>query len=225
MDINQFQEIGLRTTAQQAAADNKARGELGQDEFLQLMTTQLSNQDPLKPMDNGDFLAQIAQFGTVSGVKDLNTSFNSFASSLQSSQALQASTLIGRDVLIENDQAYLGADGNMPAAVELDRAADNVSLNIYSANNELLGQVDAGAQSAGLVQFNWDGMTLNGNQAAPGNYRVEVSVKRGSNEVEALSPMVAARVNSLTLGAVGKEMQVELEQLGQVDFSRVLQIL
>ena len=225
MDINQFQEIGLRTTAQQAAIDNKDRSELGQDEFLQLMTTQLSNQDPLKPMDNGDFLAQIAQFGTVSGVKDLNASFNNFASSLQSSQALQASTLIGRDVLIENDQAYLDAQGNMQAAVELDRAADNVTLNIYSANNELLGQVDAGARPAGLVQFNWDGVTLNGSQATPGIYRVEVSVKRGSSEVEALSPMVAARVNSLTLGAVGKEMQVELEQLGQVDFSRVLQIL
>jgi len=224
MDINQFQDIGLRTTAQQAAADNKARGELGQDEFLQLMTTQLANQDPLKPMDNGDFLAQIAQFGTVSGVKDLNTSFNSFASSLQSSQALQASTLIGRDVLIASNEAVLSADNGMNAAVELGNSAEEVTLNVYNANNELLAQVDVGAQRAGLVQFNWDGQTLNGSKASAGTYRVEVEVKRANN-VEALSPLVAARVNSLTLGSVGKEMQVELEQLGQVDFSRVLQIL
>ncbi len=224
MDINQFQEIGLRTTAQQAAEDNKARGELGQDEFLQLMTTQLSNQDPLKPMDNGDFLAQIAQFGTVSGVKDLNASFSSFASNLQSSQALQASTLIGRDVLIENNEAVLTTEGGMNAAVELSNAAEEVSLNIYSASNELIGQVNLGAQRAGLAQFNWDGQTLNGTTAAAGTYRVEVEVKR-RGEIEALTPLVAARVNSLTLGAVGKEMRVELEQLGQVDFSRVLQIL
>ena len=224
MNINQFQDIGLRTTAQQAAVDNKARGELGQDQFLQLMTTQLSNQDPLKPMNNGDFLAQIAQFGTVSGVKDLNTSFKSFSSNLQSSQALQASTLIGRDVLIDNNEAVLTADKGMDAAVQLDNSAEDVSLNIYNANNELLGKVDVGAQSAGLVQFKWDGQTLNGQQAAPGTYRVEVAVKRGG-KVEAATPMVAARVNSLTLGAVGKEMQVELDQLGQVNFSRVLQIL
>ena len=66
---------------------------LGQDDFLNLMLTQLQNQDPTNPMDSSNFMSQIAQFSTVNGITDLNSSFASLSSSLQSNQALQASTM------------------------------------------------------------------------------------------------------------------------------------
>ena len=91
-----FNQLGLTQTPE----TKKANDELGQAEFLELMTSQLKFQDPLKPMENGDFLAQMAQFGTVSGINDLNANFNSMAASFQSNQALQASTLVGRKVLV-----------------------------------------------------------------------------------------------------------------------------
>jgi flagellar basal-body rod modification protein FlgD len=221
---NSYANIGLTTAQEVANTKSKEGSELGQDAFLKLMTTQLSNQDPFEPMDNGDFLAQMAQFGTVNGVNELVTSFADLTSSLQSAQAVQASSLIGRNVLVEHDQAYLSADRDLAGAVELDSSADGVRLNIYDASDSLIGTADLGAQPKGLLQFNWDGTTLAGQRASSGRYRIEVEASY-DGKTEALSTMVSANVSSLTLGGVGKEMQVELEHLGQVKFGQVLQIL
>ena len=65
-------------------------GDLGQEDFLTLMISQFRNQDPFEPMDNGDFLGQLAQFGTVNGIEQLNSAFAGLAGSIQSDQALQA---------------------------------------------------------------------------------------------------------------------------------------
>ena len=223
MEVNAYQNIpGLTST--QSSTDKKDPNSLGQDEFLELMTTQLSNQDPFEPMDNGEFLGQIAQFGTVNGINDLLVSFEDLATNLQSSQALQASNLIGRQVLVNSDQAFLNNTGGFSGATELSTSANDVAVNIYDATDSLVGRVELGAQQSGLVQFNWDGTTLSGQRAPSGRYRVEVEATR-AGETEIVSPMVNANVVSLTLGGVGREMQVELENLGQVGFSQVNQIL
>ena len=224
MELGIYENIGLSTVASTSAAAAKDRETLGQDEFLELMTTQLKNQDPMEPMDNGEFLAQIAQFGTVNGVTELNDSFNSFASTMQSSQALQASNLIGRQVLVENDEAYLSTENGMVGGAELDFSAEDVAVNIYDAVGQAIGRVELGAQESGLVQFNWDGVTLNGTNAAAGRYRVEIEATRGG-ETEALSPLVSSTVNSLTIGRLGQEMQVELDDLGSVGFGQIQKIL
>jgi len=222
MELTDYNNIpGLRTVLD--STEEHERTELGQDEFLKLMTTQLSNQDPFEPMDNGEFLAQIAQFGTVNGVTELNDSFNGFASGLQSSQALQAASLIGREVLVNNNEAYLSATQGLSGAAELSIGANDVVVNVYDTVGQVIGRVDLGAQPAGLVQFNWDGVMLDGQRALPGRYRVEIEATQGGN-TESLDPLVSANVVSLTLGGVGQEMSVELENLGSVAFSQVNQI-
>jgi len=222
MELTDYNNIpGLRTVLD--STEEHERTELGQDEFLKLMTTQLSNQDPFEPMDNGEFLAQIAQFGTVNGVTELNDSFNGFASGLQSSQALQAASLIGREVLVNNNEAYLSATQGLSGGAELSIGANDVVVNVYDTVGQVIGRVDLGAQPAGLVQFNWDGVMLDGQRALPGRYRVEIEATQGGN-TESLDPLVSANVVSLTLGGVGQEMSVELENLGSVAFSQVNQI-
>ncbi|MDQ1363452.1 MAG: flagellar basal-body rod modification protein FlgD [Pseudomonadota bacterium] len=223
MDINPYSNIGLTTSqsvANQAVEDNQS---LGQDEFLELMTTQLRNQDPMEPMDNGEFLAQIAQFGTVDGINQLLTTAQTLSANLQSSQALQASSLIGREVLVEYDEGYLSATGGIHGAAELSSNAD-VIVNIYDASGEVVSRMELGSQEPGLIPFTWDGTTLNGERAASGRYRIEIEAAR-FGESESLTPLVTSRVNSLMLGTIGREMQVELENLGQVDFSQINQIL
>lgn len=223
MEINNFENIpGLRTALEQQQ-ESKDPSKLGQNEFLKLMTTQLSNQDPFQPMENGEFMGQIAQFGTVNGVNELLTSFQDLASNLQSSQALQASNLIGRQVLVNHNQGYLPAEGNLLGAVELASSSDDVAVNVFDASGELLGREELGAQPAGLLQFNWDGTTLSGQRAPSGRYRIEVEANYGGN-TEALTPQVVDQVRSLTLGGAGQQMQVELQNLGTVSFNQVNQI-
>lgn len=223
MEINNFENIpGLRTALEQQQ-ESKDPSKLGQNEFLKLMTTQLSNQDPFQPMENGEFMGQIAQFGTVNGVNELLTSFQDLASNLQSSQALQASNLIGRQVLVNHNQGYLPAEGNLLGAVELSSSSDDVAVNVFDASGELLGREELGAQPAGLLQFSWDGTTLSGQRAPSGRYRIEVEANYGGN-TEALTPQVVDQVRSLTLGGAGQQMQVELQNLGTVSFNQVNQI-
>jgi len=223
MEINAYENIpGLRSILDGNDAE-KERTELGQNEFLKLMTTQLANQDPFQPMENGEFMGQIAQFGTVNGVTDLLASFEDLATNLQSSQALQASNLIGRQVLVNHDQGYLPHNGTLQGAVELASSSSNVAVNVYDASGEVLGRVELGAQPAGLAQFNWDGTTFGGQRAPSGRYRIEVEATYGSS-TESITPQVVDFVRSLTLGGVGQEMQVELENLGSVSFNQVNQI-
>lgn len=223
MEISNYDNIpGLRTILD-SSEDQDDRTELGQNEFLKLMTTQLANQDPFAPMENGEFMGQIAQFGTVNGVNELLTSFQDLATNLQSSQALQASNLIGRQVLVEHDQGYLPETGSLLGAVELDSSASDVAVNVYDAIGEVIGRVELGAQPQGLVEFAWDGTTLSGQRAGSGRYRIEVEASYG-NTTELLLPQVVDQVHSLTLGGVGQEMIVELKNLGSVGFNQVNQI-
>lgn len=224
MEVNSYENLpGLRSIFDESAEKKKDNETLGQNEFLQLMTTQLANQDPLAPMENGEFMGQIAQFGTVNGVNELLTSFQDLSTNLQSSQALQASNIIGRQVLVNHNQGYLPESGSLLGAVELESSSSAVTLNVYDESGELLANVELGAQQSGVVPFSWDGTMIDGQRASNGRYRIEVEAVYGDT-TESITPQVVDQVRSLTLGGVGREMLVELENLGTVSFNQVNQI-
>ena len=91
----------------QVKQDSTQNKELGKDQFLNLLVAQLNNQNPLEPQGNGEFIAQLAQFSTVEGVEKLNSSMETILSGYQSSQALQASSLVGRKVIVPVDKAVV----------------------------------------------------------------------------------------------------------------------
>ena len=107
---------------------SKGNDELGQEDFMALMVAQLENQDPSKPMDNFEFLGQIAQFGMVSGIQELQTGLGSLANALLSNQALQAADLVGRDVVTGSNIGRLPAEGELSAEIDLPSAAESVTL-------------------------------------------------------------------------------------------------
>ncbi|MCP4433034.1 MAG: flagellar hook assembly protein FlgD [Gammaproteobacteria bacterium] len=218
---NLFGQLGLNGNQEQKT---KANDDLGQAEFLELMTTQLKFQDPLKPMENGDFLAQMAQFGTVNGINDLNSNFNTLASSFQSNQALQASTLVGRKVLVPAESGYLSEDGNLRGAVELDQAASKVLFSVKNSAGQVVNRQDLGLQQAGMINFEWNGLDNNGRHMPPGEYRVEAEVHRGT-DISAGSTLTVVDVESVTLGKAGQNLTLSVTGLGDLDMSQVRKIL
>jgi flagellar basal-body rod modification protein FlgD len=195
--------------------------ELGQEQFLSLMLTQLKNQDPFKPLESGEFLGQIAQFGTVSGLAGLQTSFDSLAGSLVSNQALQAAGLVGRSALVESSTALLAQGGSVEAAVDLPATTGGVRVEVRDAAGQVVRHMQLGAQSAGLVRFAWDGRTDTGDAAPPGTYRLAADFQSG-NEAEAATTLVSATVDSVLFGTDG--FTVELRGLGEMPFSAVREI-
>src|SRR5699024_3114867 len=100
---NPYGALGLAPQARDRSTS------LGQADFLRLMTEQLKNQDPLKPLDNNQFLGQLAQFSTVQGIDDMQSAMGSMASVMESDQTLRAASLVGREALVAADTVQLAA--------------------------------------------------------------------------------------------------------------------
>ena len=216
-----YTQLGLNKTQ---TTETKANDKLGQAEFLELMTAQLKFQDPLKPMENGDFLAQMAQFGTVNGINELNTAFNSMSAAFQSNQALQASTMVGRQVLSPGNQAQLDATGSVHGAVELDQPASQVIVTVHDNLGQVVRRVDLGRQSAGLIEFDWNGLDEAGNRAAQGAYRISAEVHQGDG-ISAGAVMTAALVESVTVGNAGQELTLTVSGKGDVGLNQIRKIM
>jgi len=200
------------------------RNMLGQDDFMKLMIAQLTNQDPFKPMENGDFIAQMAQFSSVSGIDSLQKSFENFATSMQTNQALQASTMVGRDVLIQSNIMALDSNGGgASGVVKLEQAAGNVRIGILSRNGELLRNLYLGQQQAGDVAFRWDGRDENGNKLPPGRYSVAALAGDG-NATYSIGTYVNAHVDSVLINRQKGSLTLNLKDLGSVSMSDVVEI-
>jgi flagellar basal-body rod modification protein FlgD len=202
-------------------SDNKG---IGQDEFLKLMTTQMNNQDPLKPMQSGEFFSQIAQFSSVAGIQDLQKTFSQVASAMQSSQALQASAMVGRAVLIPSSQAELKEGANVQGTVELPSSTTGLALGVFDAAGQLVRQINMGAQASGSIPFNWDGLTDDGKAAPAGMYQLKAIAEVDGNPVAA-DTNIAAKVDSVIMGKLGQEVTLNLGALGRTGISNVKQIL
>jgi flagellar basal-body rod modification protein FlgD len=216
---------GLAAPTATTAAATKKNASLGQADFLKLMTTQMTHQDPTKPMDNTEFLTQMAQFGTVSGIQDLQQSFKDFSASISSDQALQAASLVGRSVSVPSGQGLLAAGGHIKGSVELPASSANVTLKIIDpATGDVVKTQSLGEQSAGPMPFDWNGTNDNGNFASPGVYKVQLETNlNGVNTV--LQPDIQSRVESVSMGNGNNGVQVNLSGLGAVNFNQIKQIL
>jgi flagellar basal-body rod modification protein FlgD len=214
---NPFDAIGI---ARQQT--ERKRNDLGLDDFFKLMVTQLKNQNPMDPMENGEFLSQIAQFGTVSGIDKLNKTFEGLASSLTSGQAIQAGNLIGREVLVPGSVAVLAPGAPMRGIARLDASAADVVLHIYNGAGALVRDLSLGGHPAGDLRFSWDGMTAAGTYAPAGTYYVQAEALSG-DKAHAVDTQIYARVDSVNLGDQGG-LTLDLAGLGTVPFADIREI-
>ncbi|ASA55048.1 flagellar hook assembly protein FlgD [Vibrio gazogenes] len=173
--------------------------DLKQEDFLSLLTKQLSQQDPFKPVSNDQMIAQMASFATVDGIGKMNTQFESLNSSMTSNQALQASSLVGRDVLVPGASGVKKDQGNMAAMVKLPASVDNLLVRIEDAAGQLVRTFDVGAKPGGDNRIEWDGKDQSGNPLPGGKYKVKASglVDGKSKEFDVST---YANVNSVLLG-------------------------
>jgi flagellar basal-body rod modification protein FlgD len=218
---NLFASLGLSGADAQKHGTNKAN-ELGLNTFLKLMVTQLNNQDPFKPMENGDFLGQVAQFGSVTGLDQLNKNFESLAASITSGQALQAGSLVGREVLAPVETGYLTPAGSLRGQVTLEQSSPEVTVRITDQTGQLVREMPMGSAPSGNFNFTWDGMDDTGNYAAPGLYNIGGQAIQNDRNVN-LQTQLFARVESVNLSG-SNGLTLNLDGLGPVSFNNVQQI-
>lgn len=206
--------LGLRPTAPES--------EMGQADFLRLMTTQLQYQDPFKPMESGEFLGQIAQFSTVSGIQGMQESLDGLAAALSSNQTLQAASLVGRGVMVPSSAAWLGSEGKLEAGAELPFSGRLV-VEISDAAGQVVDRLDLGAQPAGVARFSWDGQSADGKRPGEGAYSINAMLVGADGVAEQVQPLAAGTVNSVSMGASG--LVLNLNGMDPIPLSAVRQIL
>lgn len=176
--------------------------ELGQEDFLTLMMTQLKNQDPFQPMENGEFLGQMAQFSTVSGIEGMQDSLDAMTGSFGANQTLQASQLIGKSVLVEDSSAYLRSGESVEGRFDLTSSSGSVTMNITNASGSLVREIELGEKSAGGHDFSWDGNDSLGEPLPPGQYNISIAAASGDSIV-AVPVQLSRKVDSVEFGQDG----------------------
>jgi flagellar basal-body rod modification protein FlgD len=189
-------EIGAATSA------TTRRQSFGQEEFLKMMLAQLKNQDPLKPLEPSQFLGQLAQFSTVTGIQGMQQSLASLNATLGSSSLMEGASLVGRDVLSAASTARLGPAGGVGGAVVAPQGANAVQIAVRDLSGALVRRFEVPAGD-GVVDFRWDGLDQSGERAASGLYSIEaIGLVGGSGQ--SLEVLLEQRVNSVTIdGAAG----------------------
>ena len=150
---NILNKLGVKT--QEDVAKSGKKSTLGQEDFLKLMTTQLQNQDPFAPMDNGDFIAQMAQFSTVTGITEINNNLTNLGSKLEPNRVATAAQFLGHSVLVPGNNLSPDYNGEVHGVVDLPFTSSDVGLTFTNQSGEILHTMNLGSQDKGLVGFSW----------------------------------------------------------------------
>lgn len=197
--MSEINTISTNSVVQDLAIKSQEKNnELDKNAFLELMVAQLNNQDPLNPQENGEFIAQLAQFSSVEGIDNLNSTVEVMSSSLQSSQALQASALVGRTVHVKTDSSFLAPEGQVTGSIKLDNSTTNLKLDIANSAGVLIDQIDLGSQTQGDIRFTWNGKDSDGVPYAAGEYFFKAVSNNGTAN-EQIDVSLSANVDSVSI--------------------------
>jgi len=210
----------------QANASSKNLIDSTQERFMTLLVTQLRNQDPLNPMDNAQVTSQIAQLSTVNGITQLNNTLLALSGQMDVSHAMQAASLIGKEVLVPGEKIRLGsaAAGSDPAAgadtstsvatpsgIDLLAPAASVKAEILDSAGQVVRTMDLGALPAGVHTFTWDGKSEDGATLADGAYTVRVTALSAEKQAVPAQALTYGKVSSVAYAANGLRLDMGLE--------------
>ncbi|MDO6524943.1 flagellar hook assembly protein FlgD [Motilimonas sp. 1_MG-2023] len=210
-----------KSITDKAAEANKK--ELDQEDFFSLLSQQLAYQDPFKPVDNAQMVAQMASFTTAEGIADMGKQFESMNSIMSSTQALQASGLVGRNVLVPTDEGHLAKNKALEGVAISGQPMNNLTVRIEDEKGNLVRVIKMDDQPAGNVRYSWDGKNEAGELMPPGNYKVKANA-RVNGESTDLPTANYAHVESVSLAGGTNGVVLNLQGIGSVMLSDVLEV-
>ena len=198
----------------------KAKDQLGQEDFLKLMTTQLQNQDPFAPMENGEFIAQMAQFSTVTGITSMDESLKNVAAKIGETRIATAANMLGHSVLVPGKIARADDDGSVNGVIDLPSASTNVNVVFKSQNGEIIDTINLGNQSSGLVGFAWHGAPKDMIENDEPIF-VEAYANSGKG-MEGVSSSIFAEVLSSSAGDGDSGVMLDVRDYGTISANEVI---
>ena len=212
----EYDEANLVKTTRDDGLDRNA--------FLTLLTTQLQNQNPLDPMKNEQFVAQLAQFSQLEGITNMDTSLQDVADVIRSDRIMTGANLVGKSVFGQTGR--ISTDGQTASAIEFDLpyGADQVEVGIYDpASGALMRSIVVGPQSSGTLNLAWDGRKADGTAAQAGSYIIRGNVVVGGNSQE-VRPSTYSRVETVSWDALNSDLNLNLAGGAVIPMAQVTRI-
>ena len=216
-------KLGAKKLSDVQSATAKQKDSLGQQDFLKLMTTQLSNQDPFAPQDNTQMIAQMAQFSTVTGIQQMNTTMTNVASEISQNRIATAANFVGKTVLVPGSTALADSSGGISGAVDLPVSTGNLTLQISTEQGQLVKSINLGSNSAGLVGFSWDGKDDSGAAVGKSRYTVKATMLNAGKS-QAVSTDVYGPITEASIPTSTEDMLFTVAGAGKVNMSNIKSI-
>ena len=181
--------------------------ELGKDEFLRLLVAQLSNQDPLNPLEGHEFAAQLAQFSSVEQLVGVNEALAQQAQMsgllAQSVNSSVAAGLIGKTVEAEGSTVQWDGTGEVTLGFELGAPSSGTVIEVRDEAGTLVRTIKRGGYESGTHKVAWDGNDDDGNRAAEGTYSFEVKAQDPEGEPVDVRTYLRGHVDRIQFGQGG----------------------
>jgi flagellar basal-body rod modification protein FlgD len=210
MAVNSTSGASAAAQVQSLTQGMGGNGSLDKNAFLKLLVAQMKNQDPLKPMDNTEFVAQLAQFSNLEQVMGINSRLDTLTVQGQGLQNTEISNLVGKTVTVNGKSIALdGSGGAVSFGFSIDTPAATTTVVISDANGNPIRTLDGGARSAGLAKLTWDGKNDAGVRQPPGPYTVTVTAKTQGGAPIPVTQNAKGRVSTVSFAKGYPEIQLE----------------
>jgi flagellar basal-body rod modification protein FlgD len=189
---------------------SKTKEEMGKQDFLTLFTAQLQNQNPLEPVKNEAFVAQLAQFSQLEALTNMQTSLDSFVTSMSGERMLKSASLIGKKVAMNDTPTLLTSGNAMDATIDLPSGASGVQVNVFDSQGRLVQELISGPQLPGTMPFSWNGKDAAENPVPTGLYRLSATaVVNGQTAAVPVSTLSTVRAIATNPGDGSVSVEVD----------------
>ena len=217
---NILNKLGVKTQDEAQNPGNK--NSLGQADFLKLMTTQLQNQDPFAPMDNGDFIAQMAQFSTVTGITEINSNLTNLGSKLEPNRVATAAQFLGHSVLVPGQVVSPDDKGEIHGVVDLPAYSNDVGLTFSNPSGEIVHTITLGSQEKGLVGFSWENIP---DEIKKDKTRLTIQAYAGNGEAsDGISTAVYNKVIAASAPKNSEDVILETKDYGEISANDAIKL-
>jgi len=197
-------------------SNTPANMNINQTQFLQLITAQMKDQNPLSPSDPTQFVTQLEGMSQVSAMQSMQ-------SSMQASSIMNGTTLIGHSILAPGTQATLATGGAIGGAVEAPAGTSQLSVSVQDSSGATVDTFKVTPADSGLTSFVWKGATSTGATAAAGQYTIGVTATV-DGKTTVLKPMVVNKVDSVLVDPTTNAVDVETTS-GTVPLSSIVSVM
>ncbi|HIA04986.1 MAG TPA: flagellar hook assembly protein FlgD [Myxococcales bacterium] len=200
--------IAAAATTGPSGLGTPRKSELGKEDFLKLMVTQLTQQDPMNPQDGTEYVAQLAQFTSLERLVNIEKTMENVALAATATNSTLAVGFIGKSVMAAGDTITLGETGGTKIGFDLENDAANVTVEIRDEEGNLVKTFEMSGEK-GLNEVKWDGMTDDGNRAFAGSYTVSVKATDSKGNEVGVYTQVQETIKSVSFKGGFPELVME----------------